>query len=148
MKTPSAFHRGQRQLEIAMTPMIDVVFLLLVFFVWTASFQIVERLLPSKIEEVGGTAMAEVTPPELMDLERVVVRIEVAGGQTRWSINKQPVTSLDAVRNRLGAVASIRTDLPVTIDPDPEVTVGETIDVYDVARSLGFSKIQFTAPEN
>ena len=44
MKRPSIFNGSRRELEIKMTPMIDVVFLLLVFFVWTASFHAVEYL--------------------------------------------------------------------------------------------------------
>ena len=45
MRRRSPFARRD-SLEIKMTPMIDVVFLLLIFFVWTASFQVVEYLLP------------------------------------------------------------------------------------------------------
>ena len=51
MKRPSIFNGTRRELEIKMTPMIDVVFLLLVFFVWTASFQAIEYLLPSSLSQ-------------------------------------------------------------------------------------------------
>mgnify|MGYP001380259885 CR=1 FL=1 len=42
-----------------LTPMIDVVFLLLIFFICTASFQIVEQTLPSgvQLELPAGTEM-------------------------------------------------------------------------------------------
>ena len=42
MKRPSPYvdRRGDASMDSTMTPMIDVVFLLLVFFVWTASFQL------------------------------------------------------------------------------------------------------------
>ena len=56
MRRPSVFHRDQGALEIKMTPMIDVVFLLLVFFVWTASFHAVEYLLPSSLSQQLGNA--------------------------------------------------------------------------------------------
>ena len=42
MRAPSFHDRRERDLKIEMTPMIDVVFLLLVFFVWTASFRMIE----------------------------------------------------------------------------------------------------------
>ena len=51
MRRPSPLlQRGNdTDLDSAMTPMIDVVFLLLVFFVWTASFTIVEHILDSEM---------------------------------------------------------------------------------------------------
>ena len=50
-KSPLVRRAGDIDIDKAMTPMIDVVFLLLVFFVWTASFQIIEHVLPSKRSE-------------------------------------------------------------------------------------------------
>ena len=49
MRYRSVHTRRDRSLEVAMTPMIDVVFMLLIFFVWTASFQVAELILPSSI---------------------------------------------------------------------------------------------------
>ena len=68
MKRPSIFNGTRRELEIKMTPMIDVVFLLLVFFVWTASFQAVEYLLPSSLSQKQGsgqTVNLDQPPPEI-----------------------------------------------------------------------------------
>ena len=57
MRRPSPLvSRGsETDIDSAMTPMIDVVFLLLVFFVWTASFQIVEHVMPSELSEQIGS---------------------------------------------------------------------------------------------
>jgi len=54
MRRPSVFAAQRRELEIKMTPMIDVVFLLLVFFIWTSSFHIVENVLPSRLTVLLG----------------------------------------------------------------------------------------------
>ena len=52
-RTSPLIRRGsENDIDSAMTPMIDVVFLLLVFFVWTASFQVVEFVLPSNMSEL------------------------------------------------------------------------------------------------
>ncbi len=40
MKLPQ--HFSSDSMELKMTPMIDVVFLLLIFFVWTSSFELPE----------------------------------------------------------------------------------------------------------
>ena len=49
MKSPRTHTDGL--LEVKMTPMIDVVFLLLIFFVWTSSFELPEFDLPSALAE-------------------------------------------------------------------------------------------------
>ena len=56
MKRPSSYLRkgDGTDMNATMTPMIDVVFLLLVFFVWTASFTVIEQTLRSDMTaEVG-----------------------------------------------------------------------------------------------
>ena len=74
MRRRSPFARRD-SLEIKMTPMIDVVFLLLIFFVWTASFQVVEYVLPSELSTLLGNQAAVDVPPPEADFEDVVVRI-------------------------------------------------------------------------
>lgn len=132
-------------LDVAMTPMIDVVFMLLIFFVWTASFRVVELVLPSSLvtqSEGQGSAPLD---PELVDLERLVVRITSNGNQLGWSVNEVPVSSLLDVRQRLQAVSRIKASLPVLVDPAPQVPMGDVIDVYDAARTAGFENVQFAA---
>ena len=53
---------GPTDIDAAMTPMIDVVFLLLVFFVWTASFQIIEQALPSQLVSQTGSCLLYTSP--------------------------------------------------------------------------------------
>ncbi|RCS40731.1 biopolymer transporter ExbD [Bremerella cremea] len=142
MKRPSPY-RDRQPLQIAMTPMIDVVFLLLVFFLWTASFQIVEYALPSSItppNEIGSEAEK---PLEVEDFDEVVVRITGQPGQFLYTINKASTSDLSEVENRLAALASIKNDIPLIIDPDDSVPIGRVIDVYDMSRRLNFQQIQF-----
>lgn len=143
MRRPSVFHRDQSGLEIKMTPMIDVVFLLLVFFVWTASFHAVEYLLPSSLSQQLGNASVIDSPPPEAEFEDVIVRILWQDDQVVWQVNGQDVLSLDEVKQRLQLVAGIKTDAPVILHPDEEVPVGDVIDVYDISRIAGFDKIQF-----
>ena len=130
-----------------MTPMIDVVFLLLVFFVWTASFQIVESLLPSRLSVAGGLGQPEQVDLQQEDFERVVVRIQSEGQRLRWSINDVTVDRLEDVRTRLAQVAAIRNDVPLLIDPNAPIPLGDVMDVYDIGRLLGFGSIQFAVHE-
>ncbi len=58
-----------------------------------------------------------------------------------------PWNTPEDVRARLAQVAAIRTDVPLLIDPDAPVPLGDVMDVYDVGRLLGFGAIQFTVHE-
>jgi len=145
MKIPSIHNRQNGSSDVAMTPMIDVVFLLLVFFVWTASFQTVELLLPSRLNVASGTGDNSEIPLEQIDVEQVVIRLASSvDDAVLWSVNNEQLPGMDAVRQRLAAVASIRTDIPVVVDPDDSIRLGPVIDAYDLAMQQGFENIQFT----
>ena len=144
VKIPSVHSRSSERADVAMTPMIDVVFLLLIFFVWTASFQIVEMTLPSQLTEMVGAGANQEVKLEEEDFESVIVRIQQDNQQIQWTVNDQPTSSLADVRERLRMVAKIRSDLPVLIDPAEQIQLGFVLDVFDIARDAGFQNIQFT----
>ena len=146
MKRPSPYvdRRGDASMDSTMTPMIDVVFLLLVFFVWTASFQLAEQILPSQVSaQAGNQAQADVDPPPEQDFEKIVVRIRWDGASPLWSINDDPVASIDDVRSLLEQIAAVKLDAPVILHPDGEVPLGHVIQAYDVASIAGFDKVSF-----
>lgn len=150
MRLPTVFSSQRRELDVAMTPMIDVVFLLLVFFVWTASFQIVEYVLPSNVSAVTGSQpndAAAVPPPEA-DFDDVVIRILLQNGRAAWQLNGTPIATLAEIRSSLVAIAAVKPDAPVILHPEGDVPLGHVIDVYDVARLEGFEKVQFAASED
>ncbi len=130
--------------EIAMTPMIDVVFLLLIFFVCTASFQAVEWILPSSLL-LSGSSSVEVPMEEFEDLEEIVITIRPLAQGVIWQVNDRPCASRDELLAMLQAVASIDRSLPAIIDCDDRVELGEAIAVYDMARAVGLGRVQFAA---
>ncbi len=135
-------------LNIEMTPMIDVVFLLLVFFIWTASFQMVEFMLPSAVSVQAGQGQPQTdTPPPEADFENVVVRVYYQNELPSWELNELPVANLNELKSRLQAIADVKQDAPVILHPDPNVPLGAVIDAYDMSRLAGFQQIQFAASE-
>jgi biopolymer transport protein ExbD len=146
LKKPSIL-TGQRRLDVKMTPMIDVVFLLLVFFVWTASFQVAEYILPSALSVNEGSGEASEIPPEQLDFEPVVVQILWKNQQPAWIVSETAFTDLEQVRQTLFRVAAVKHDLPLVIDPQAGVPFGDVIDVYDISQIAGFQKIQFAIEE-
>jgi biopolymer transport protein ExbD len=141
MRIPT-HHDDRRQTDIAMTPMIDVVFQLMIFFICTASFQAAEEFLPSQLSITGGTSTP--APIELdPELERILVRATRTDGATNWIVNQRQCPTLLEVRQVLAAVAAIDKSLPVVLDVAGEVPLGDMIDVYDLSRLAGFEQIQF-----
>ncbi|NOZ41282.1 MAG: biopolymer transporter ExbD [Planctomycetes bacterium] len=135
----------QRDFSVSMTPMIDVVFLLLIFFVCTASFQIPEAILPSPLELSGTTAAT--MPPELAEpeLERVLIAIAQHGEKILLTVNGQNCPTLTRLSELLEALAGVESTLPILLDIAGETPLGTAIDVYDRCRLAGFAKIQFVA---
>jgi biopolymer transport protein ExbD len=150
MRRTTVDRPGPRSLDVAMTPMIDVVFLLLVFFIWTASFQLAEYVLPSEVSEpaTGATSDPLEVPPPEADFHTVVVRIRWQQGQPLWQVNREQFTSLAAVRGHLEQVFEIVQDAPVVIHPDDATPLAHVIDVYDVTRGVGFQEIQFAVADD
>ncbi len=148
MRIPSHFSNRSDGHDTKMTPMIDVVFLLLVFFVWTASFQAIEYVLPTHLTPSQGTSSESVDPPpEQQDFDPVVIVVQMRNGQPNWLVNDEPAGSIERVRQTLATVAQLQQEIPVIVDPHEDVPLGHVIDVYDAARLVGCSKVQFAAPE-
>ena len=146
MRRPSPLVRKGSEVDMdsAMTPMIDVVFLLLVFFVWTASFQIVEHILPSNMStQVGSAATEDVQPPPEKDFDDIILKVGWNGVAPTFKINNQPVASLDAVEAQLKIISDIEKTAKLILHPDPVVPLGHVIQAYDVANLAGFGTVSF-----
>ena len=145
MRRPSVYTDRRGALDVKMTPMIDVVFLLLIFFVWTSSFHVVEYALQSNVSD-AATVPPE-RPQEELDFDDVVVRIVWIDGQPGWRINDEPIAGLAEVRGRLTAIFQANQAAPVIIHPDPDTPLKHVIAVYDMSRLIGFAKVNLAAEE-
>ncbi|MFT5301191.1 MAG: biopolymer transport protein ExbD [Mariniblastus sp.] len=141
--SPLVQRGSEIDMDSAMTPMIDVVFLLLVFFVWTASFQIVEHILPSEMSQLTGSDPINAAEPPPKDYKDIVVKIGWDGANPNWKINTESYASLAEVQRKLTTVAEIGTEAPVILHPTPIVPLGFVIEAYDAAKRSGFDKISF-----
>ena len=128
-----------------MTPMIDVVFLLLIFFVWTSSFEAPEFDLPSSLAEVpaGGSEANSDQPPPVESYDEIIVKLLVRDGLTVIELNGQRIESAKDLRSRLAEVIAIGVQPPVIIDPEAEVTMERTVQAYDAARAAGADRVLY-----
>lgn len=147
MRRPS-YHRNDRgRLDVKMTPMIDVIFLLLIFFVCTASFQPPEEILPTRLSMPGAVESDVEIDPELLDLDEIVVKVLWRDGRARWQINGRDYDHLKAVGEVLAAASRLQSDLPVILDIEPTVPMKDVIDLYDICRAIGLEQVRFAASE-
>ncbi|MGL4942289.1 MAG: ExbD/TolR family protein [Thermoguttaceae bacterium] len=130
----------RRSFGAPMTPMIDVIFLLLVFFICTASFQPLEEDLAASLAHEGVVSAATSSPPK-PELPMVWIRVASAGESgCRWRVGETPCDSLDAVRQTLTAEP---TESITVIAPARDVACGDVLAVYDLCRLLRRSNIRF-----
>ena len=134
-------------LEIKMTPMIDVVFLLLIFFVWTSTFEVPEYDLPGSIAEppLGGS-IENVTSEETPEVfDEIVVRMLLQDAATIIQLNGQQVSSIQELKSKVSQIVSLGVQPPVIVDPDGRVTMDRAIEVYDAVRTAGADRVLFAA---
>ncbi|NND99264.1 MAG: biopolymer transporter ExbD [Pirellulaceae bacterium] len=134
-------------LEVKMTPMIDVVFLLLVFFVWTSSFEIPEFDLPSSLAQVpaGGSELNESDSQPIEAFDEVVVKLLVQDASTLIQLNGKLVPDVKTLRAQLADIIALGVQPPIIIDPADRVTMDRAIEVYDAARDAGADRVLFAA---
>ncbi|MCE2792337.1 MAG: ExbD/TolR family protein [Planctomycetota bacterium] len=146
MKVPSSYIRSGSSVSNSetMTPMIDVVFQLLIFFVWTSSFQVIEQVLPSSLSAATGKQQSELEqPPPEADFDQVVIRIGWDGSMPSFRINDAPVPSLAEIRSSLERLHAVKQDATVILHPDPAVPLEHVINCYDQAKQVRFEKVSF-----
>jgi len=134
--------RGGRRPEIQMAPLIDVIFLLLIFYAVTTQFVSDERLklqLPeAKTAEAVGAGHQEKTP-------EVVVAVD---GSVWIDGTEVPAGQLESRLRRVVDDAPGRT---IILKGDRAADYGVVVHVLDVARSVGAKTIQMSAekpPDN
>lgn len=120
--------RSRRPL-VSLTPLIDVVFILLVFFMLASSFsteRVIEMLTPADAESVPqGEAGA------------ALVRI---GSDGRVDLNGEPVSRSDLAQ-RVGAWSVSEEPRRYLVQPAPGVTAQQAVSVIDLLKSSGAESV-------
>ncbi|HEX5764065.1 MAG TPA: biopolymer transporter ExbD [Woeseiaceae bacterium] len=126
--------------DVNLTPLIDVVFLLLIFFMVSTSF-VKQSQITIRLPEAESTAMVE-EPPEKIDIMITEQGTYLVNG--RELINNRPET----IRNALQRVSGGNTDLPLTISADANARHQHVVTAMDVAGRLGFVRISIATVDD
>jgi biopolymer transport protein ExbD len=125
--------RPKSQPEVNLTSLIDVVFLLLIFFMVSTSF-VKQSKISIRLPEAATTDVSE------QPAEQIEIMIAESGTfliNGRELINNRPET----IRNALQKVSNGDNSLPMTISADANARHQFVVTAMDVAGRLGFSQI-------
>ncbi|MDX5372623.1 MAG: biopolymer transporter ExbD [Pseudomonadaceae bacterium] len=135
------FRRKPREnVEINLASLIDVVFILLLFFVVTTTFTRETQLKVDLPEAASGT------PPEATELKQLEVLISPEGS---YSLNGQALLKNDlaSLMAALGKESGGDNSLPLIISADAKTPHQAVITAMDAAGKLGFAHLRITTVE-
>jgi biopolymer transport protein ExbD len=162
--TSSEARSGRKEDEprMDMTPMIDVTFQLLIFFMCTIRFKTLEGKLAAYLPKDVGRQSAPVEPQEKVD---IVLRVVEQGTRLHphldrpWSgrgayrhgddrvlelrIGPRVVADRAALRARLGELYRADPARGATIDARPGIVYAEVVGALDQAIDAGFTDVTF-----
>ena len=125
--------RPRTQPEVNLTSLIDVVLLLLIFFMVSTSFVKQSQITISLPEADSAAIVDEV--PEQIDIMIMETGTYLVNG--RELINSRPET----IRNAIQKVSGGNNSLPLTISADANARHQHVVTAMDVAGRLGFVQI-------
>ncbi len=125
--------RPRAEPEVNMTSLIDVVLLLLIFFMVSTSF-VKQSQITIRLPEADSVAVVEEVPEQL-DIMITEQGTYLING--RELMNSRPET----IRNALQKLSGGNTRLPLTISADANARHQHVVTAMDVAGRLGFVKI-------
>ena len=164
---------ASEELVLEMTPMIDVTFLLLIFFMCTLKFKTLEGKLSAYLPKDVGVNQTQAEPIEKV---AIILRPKNEGtklnpedrslyndpsgkrrfiyGEDRvmeFSVGSTKTTDLSEIGDRLAKIFRDRDDeAPATIDARPGTVYGDVVPLLDAAVDAGFTDITFVGayPDN
>ncbi len=126
--------KREEDLEINMTPMLDIVFIMLIFFIVTAVF----------VKEAG----VEVNKPEATQAEeqkKVSILIAITANNEIW-LNRKEV-EVDAIRAIVEKLHAENPKGTVSVQADESAKAGITLEVMKAVRAAGIPQVAISALE-
>lgn len=131
------------QEEMDLTPMVDVTFLLLIFFMITASFTLQKSMQVPPPDPDEGASTQPVT--DEMQQESIEVRIDQ---NDVVHVGDVPVDNFDDLVAMLEQKMGEEGKTALLLEAEPESTHGKSIMVFDAAQAAKMQKIRQKLPKN
>lgn len=131
-------HRRPTEINIAVTPLIDVILVLLIFFMVTTTFKTEESRLRVQLPRAQGDGASA------RDDTMIRILIDPAGHfyvNGQGLVDEKPETLVLALRGALGGGKAV----PVLIQADARATHQAVMTAMDAASQAGLHRIAFAA---
>lgn len=132
--------RPKPEPDVNLTSLIDVVLLLLIFFMVSTSF-VKESQISIRLPQAERTAAVD-EPADRLEIMITEQGTYLVNG--RELINNRPAT----IRNALQQVSGGDTTLPLTISADASARHQHVVTAMDVAGRLGFARISIATVDD
>ena len=134
-----------------MTPLVDVVMVILIFLMLAGSFAASEHFLVSNMPVSQTGAGNEVLPAGFIPDEPIDIRVDsptpdqfvATAGQIRTGDIATLTAQLKAMRVRLNAIGKPDDKIQVKIGPGKNVKYRFLVQVYEAALNAGYKKVAF-----
>ena len=123
----------KKELTVNITPLIDVVFLLLIFFMVSTSFT---RETQIELELPKATG-------EQLEIKPNVIEVSI-DAEGNFYVNKKPLinTQIETLRRAIGKTSEGDNTLPLIISADAKAPYQSVVTALDAAGQEGFSNLQ------
>ena len=120
--------------DVNLTPLIDVVFLLLIFFMVSTTFD-KESELSIELPNAEG---------ELLQKETLQVEVSI-DAKGNYAINSERIinSQIDTLKAAIVKIAGEKRDIPMIISADGQASHQSVVAAMDAARQLGFTRLTF-----
>lgn len=119
--------------EIDLTPMLDVVFIMLIFFIVTATF----------VKEIGLDVNSPDKNQNVKDADKQSIVVQITS-RDRIRIRGRDI-DVRAVRANVERLHAENPEAPVVVQPHPESKTDTMIQVMDSARQAGVYNVSIAA---
>jgi biopolymer transport protein ExbD len=129
----------RRRYAISMTPLIDVIFLLMIFFLMTINFQKPEGVFDHRLPQLGKRTSENPTK----DWETVKLRIRMtrASGELRIHLQERVLSTYEDLGRYLDQLPP---DILIIVEPDNDVAYKHVIGVYNTCLKSKKKEIVFS----
>ena len=130
---------GGMMSDINVTPLVDVVLVLLIVFMITMPAIIANTPIKVDLPETTNTADVALSTPDLLPMD-IYVRREPTG-EIGIYLGERPV-DIEGLKAHVATLGRVKSEIPVKIAGDKGIPYGEIVRVMDVLGAAGIRKLQ------